>query len=392
MRCTKTLVMIFGMLVLFSATMSVSDNRGMAKADQLSDISDMLNATMVKLNNIEMNLSILKDITIDLANGNTTSIRMILQNLTSIQSNMTILNITTLTTRLDIIDDMVTDLNSRLGYNISNPDATVYKDLSLILDGLSYTNNGIRYWLLKNVSGVPHLQILGENQQLMADYQLSMNQTFLNNLEQATTDINLYSEQKSKDVQGSNGFLADIIIVLIIILIAIIIWKFFLKEKKDKEHEFRERMEMSKGHTGRPKCFGDSNQFDPETNQNCNQCNWIAKCQSAVVRNTKTKEIEKPGDGIETIYDDDGNITEITDEGETIEIPECFGVEFNPRKNRDCRDCAINEFCGEQTQKNIGGKIKIPQQPKKLTSSTRKASGLVMASQATGPEDVLADF
>jgi hypothetical protein len=344
---------------------------------------------------MDMNLTILRTIVQDIAMGNSTSMKAILQNLTSIESNMTILNITTLTTRLDIIDDMVTDMNRRLGYNISDPDATVYKDLSLILDGLSYEKDGIRYWLLKNVSGVPHLQILGENQQLLADYQLGMNSTFKSALEEAQSNINSHSDVKASDVQGGVSLLAEIIIVLIIILVAIVLWKFFVKEKKDKESEFRERMEMSKARTGRPKCFGDANQFDPEGNPNCGQCNWSGKCQSAVIRNTKQpKEIERPGEGIEVAYDGDGNVAQINDEGEQIELPECFGLEYNPRRNRDCRECAINEICGEQTAKSQGGKIKIPAQPQKRqqTQQRRSSSGLMMGSQTAGPEDILKDF
>ena len=389
MKCIRTLGVIIGMLVLFSATTTLTKNSTTVRADPtLSDIMDGINQTITKLDT-------LRDIVMDIGKGNSTGMKAILENLTNITSNMNSLNITTITTRLNIIDDMVTDLNRRLGYNISDPDATVYKDLSLILDGLSYEKDGIRYWLLKNVSGVPHLQILGENQQLLADYQLGMNSTLQSALTDAQTNINSHSDIKASDVQGGVSLLAEIIIILLIILFVIVLWKFFVKEKKDKQSEFRERMEMSKARTGRPKCFGDPNQFDPEGNPNCGQCNWTGKCQSAVIRNTKqSKEIEKPGEGIEASYDEDGNIAQITDEGESIELPECFGLEFNPRKNRDCRDCAINELCGEQMAKSQGGKIKIPAQPAKRQQAQqrRSSSGLVMGSQAAGPEDILKDY
>ena len=396
MRHSKSLGVIIGMVVLFSSMMVIENNTTVKADPSLSDISDQINQTLARINDLNMNLTILRTIVQDIAIGNSTGMRTILNNLSDIQNNMTVLNITTLVTRLNIIDDMVTDLNHRLGYNISDPDASVYKDLSLILDGLSYEKDGVRYWLLKNVSGVPHLQIIGENQQLLADYQMGMNSTLTTALTDAQTNINSHSDEKASDVQGGVSLLAEIIIILLIVMFAVVAWKFFIKERKDKEEGFRERMEMSKAKTGRPRCFGDANQFDPEGNPNCGQCNWIGKCQTAVIRNTKSsKEVERPGEGIEASYDDEGNITEIADEGEPIEMPECFGMEFNPRKNKDCRECAINQLCGEQTSKSQSGKIKIPAQPTKRqqTQQRRSPSGLTMGAQAAaGPEDILKDF
>jgi len=318
------------------------------------EIMDQLNIIYDKLENITARMD-------SLNNSTQQSIEYINESIDDLNFS----SVTTLQTRLEIIDDMVTQIDTRLGYPSSKPDANIYDDLSLILDGLTFENNGTRQWLLKNDSGRPYIQVLGENQQIIAEYQLTQTDAINTSIGNAQESILDKQNTRINDVLGAIGTNFWVIIVVLIIGIFFIAWKFFLQNMFAQQTSGRPMQAFGADGrpnlegAGRPQCFGDPNKFDPGNDPDCVSCPWVGKCQTAVMR-----ELPAEAGGRETAmepkYDYNGNIVAILDEGQPIQLPGCFGREYDPN-NRDCQECAIKAFCSKQQQKNQ--QIQAPPQP-----------------------------
>ena len=396
-------------LTLFTLTMApnVIDNKGTTvKAaytnddiyNMTEDIYDALIALQDWLDDFE------DDLNDSLGyNGKNSSIFIDLKNLTGQVDNLSnqvnnldYATLENLTIRLDIIDDIISNINDRLGYPMSDPDATIYDDLSYILDGLTYENDGTRFWLLKNVSGVPHLQILGQNQQLIADYQISMNSTFIDGLDGAVGDINSNTEIQADSIKDGQGGTYTLVLILLIIVLFFIAWKLYLKERFFPSNNSGFNKPSNEGF-GKPSCFGDPNECNPDYNPNCASCRWLQKCQAACIRNDMNEE-NPSARGIDVERDGQGNIIALYDEGERINLPSCFGKEYDPQTNRDCQECAINDYCAEQLNKNMQNMqqrpVSIPPMQKQYKQQP-PSRRITPARGAVGPsfgEDILQDF
>lgn len=393
----KTSIFLMILMLLTLSMIPQSMNGNTVKADPTNqELMDKMINIQNQLQGVEQNLTeLLEKISLAIGYvGTNESIYSDLQNLTNQIDNLNFTNLAELDARLDMLDDMLSNINDRIGYPLSKPDATIYEDLSLILDGLTYDNNGVRYWALKNLSGVPYLQILGENQQLIANYQLSLNATFLKELEDAQKSLSANAQAQTQEIKDSQGGTYMIALITLILILFFVAWKLYLKERFFPSANPGFKKPANEGF-GKPGCFGDPNECNPDVNPNCSSCKWLTKCKAACVRNESGMSGLSMG-GLDAERDAQGNIMAIYDEGERIDVPPCFGREYDPQTNKDCQECAINEFCEEQISKNMQ-RINIPPMKQNYQQPTIPPQGRRITPTRTtvGPsfgEDILQDF
>jgi hypothetical protein len=404
---------IVSIIMLMSFTLApqaIDQHQFFVKADQTDDlvnktynntqdISESINETQQmiidltnKITDLFENLTVRMDSNYTELASLVNNVNNEIQNLDQSIQDLNFSGIEGLETRLDIIDDMVSDINDRLGYPTNKPDATLYDDLSLILDGLTYEGNGTRLWLLKNASGVPHLQILGKNQQTIADYQIKMNSSLQENINLKGNDVKQRIGVEANSVSNDIGGVGNLVIFLLILIGFFIAWKLFLKERFfPSVNPGGEFPNPDTGGYGKPSCFGDPNVVDPGENPNCASCKWLPKCQATAIRNSATEEPELVPE-----YDDKGNLIAIYDGGDQIDLPSCFGRECDPERKQDCRECAIVDICKNQTEKNMKNRVNIPERPRRREQSFSQG-GISRPSRkpsvgASFREDILDDF
>jgi hypothetical protein len=394
-RKTSIFLMILMLMTLSMIPQSMNGNIVRADPTNQELMDEMINIKN-QMQGVEQNLTLLLN-SIYLVigyDGINSTIYADMMNLTNQIDSLNFSNIAELDARLDMLDDMISNINDRIGYPMSKPDATIYDDLSLILDGLTYNNNGVRYWALKNQSGVPYLQILGENQQLIANYQLSMNSTFLEELEDAQKSITSNANVQTQEIKESQGGTYMIALITLILILFFVAWKLYLKERFFPSSNPGFKKPANEGF-GKPGCFGDPNECNPDINPNCSACKWLTKCKAACVRN-EANGTGQTLSGLEAERDPQGNILAIYDEGERIDTPQCFGREYDPQTNRDCQECAINEFCAEQLNKNMQRVNIPPMRPSYQQQGMQQSGRRITPTRSTvGPsfgEDILQDF
>ena len=375
----KTCV-LFLVLTLVTLSTLISTT---AKADP--DLNDIMN----KLISIEERLSAIENST---GYNETATLKQSISEIQNTLNELDFSNLNEVNDRLDMLDEYVRKINDRLGYPDSKPDSTVYNDISLLLDGLTYKKDGITYWLLKNITGTPNMQILAENQQLIANYQISMNNSLSKDITDAKEDVKSNTALIGIDIKDNQGGTYILALLTLLLIAFFIAWKLYLKEKFFPSSNPGFRKQTNEGF-GRPGCFGDSNEFDPGNNPNCGSCKWINKCKIAVMRgDTGEQNMET---GLEVERDPGGNIKTIYDEGEVVDLPQCFGNEYDPQKNQDCRECAIGEYCAEQLTKNLQKRINVPPMQQTYRAQTQSSRRIVPTRGAVGStfgEDILDEF
>lgn len=313
-------------------------------------------------------------------------------------NNVNFTGVTNLGTDLEIISHELADIQERLGYPMNEPNATIYDDLTLLLEGLTYEDGGSVQWILKNDTGQSQIVVLRDNQ-----LQLGNNQVHLQNrtedieetIEESEGDVKSAIRSNIDEVLGSNGTNLALLVVLLIIGLFFIAWKFFLQQRFAVETAGRPTQQFTpEGRpniegAGRPACYGDANKFDPGNDPDCVSCPWVNKCQATILRNS---ENEPEQSGFDPKYDYNGNIVAILSEGQPIQLPPCFGKDFD-RGNRDCQQCAIAEMCMQQQQKNK--QIQAPPQPtadQQMPSRNISRRGAPIGNSAAGSDDILSQF
>lgn len=320
------------------------------------ELLDLLNELDDELDNITAQ--------IDQMNNNTTDN---MQYLNESINDINFTGVNNLGTDLEIISHELADIQERLGYPMTEPNATVYDDLTLILEGLTYESGGSVQWLLKNDTGYPYIQVLGQNQEVIAEYQVNQTETLTNEIQESESDVKSKMGTEISAALGSIGTNFWLLVVLLIIALFLLAWKFFLQSMFAQQASSSGRPMQMMGDNGRPNfdgsgrpaCFGDPNKFDPGNDPDCVSCPWVQKCQTALLRDMP-EEGGQPMTTMKPKYDYAGNIVAILDDGQPIQLPGCFGREFDPN-NQDCQECAINSFCAQQQQKNQ--QIQVPPQP-----------------------------
>jgi hypothetical protein len=264
---------------------------------------------------------------------------------------------------------------------MTEPNATIYDDLTLLLEGLTYESGGSVQWLLKNDTGHPYIQILGENQVTLNENLDNKTKTLQDELqddiENSKEDILSRINTKTTEVLGSVGTNFWIIIILLIIGIFFLAWKFFLQQRFAVQASGRPMQSFGPDgrpnidNSGRPSCFGDANKFDPGNDPDCVSCPWLQKCQTAIIRETQMGG-GAPMTNLEPRYDYAGNIIAIMDDGQPMKLYGCFGREYDPN-NPDCQECVVQQFCAEQKQKNQ--QIQAPPQPQPMQGRSNMPTG-----------------
>jgi hypothetical protein len=308
--------------------------------------------------------------------------------------------VNSLSTDLEIISHELADIQKRLGYPITKPDASIYDDLTFILDGLTYQTQGGVKWLLKNDTGYPYMTVLGENQRYIAEYQLNQTSILKKEVGTATTEIKANTNAAKNDILGSIGSNFYLLIIVLIIALFLLAWKFYLQQRFAQKtsgrplNRFNADGRPNFEGSGRPACFGDQNKFDPGNSPDCVSCPYVNKCQTAIVRDLPMDGEEPQGmsAAMKPRYDYAGNIVAVFDAGQPINLPACFGKEYD-QNNADCQECAVNTFCAEQQQrpKNIA----VPPQPKmarQQQNNRRGSAGRQWQVQGRSTPNILSDF
>jgi hypothetical protein len=390
------ILVVIGSMTTYS-TVNDSEIGFTARADTNQTLSQMWNT----INQTKSNITMIKDLvqqiytvlgTLNLSNAHTNLFKEILE----IQHNISDLNFSTdntsLVFRLDMIENALETLTLRMGYNeSSNPNVfNVKADFDRLYNALYFTEDGLHFFpVLKDSSGKNTLKTIGDNQIALGN----KSDNIVAKIDTATEDINDHASAQagilSSNIGGVNTFVIIILILLIIFLlwVAVIKPRYFPSYGEPPKSEFEGAPPWYRAvepATGRPTCFGDENTFNPEQDKQCQKCQWMNKCEATVMRReTPDLEIKR---------DVKGNVVEITDDGEPIELPGCFGKEFDP-SNPDCMDCLVNKHCTEQLEMNRQmPQITIPpmrpqrqQQPQPTGQRVRGAAGL-------SAESVLGDF
>jgi hypothetical protein len=351
------------------------------------------------INQTKSNITMIKDLvqqiytilgTLNFTNAHTNLFNEILE----IQHNINDLNFSTDNTslifRLDMIENALETLTLRMGYNeSSNPNVfNIKADFDRLYNALYFTEDGLHFFpVLKDSSGKNTLKTIGDNQIALGN----KSDNIVTKINTATEDINDHTSAQagilSSNIGGVNTFVLIILILLIIFLlwVAVIRPRYFPFYGQPPKSEFEGAPPWYRAvepATGRPTCFGDENTFNPGQDKQCQKCQWMNKCEATVMRR------ETPD--LEVRRDVKGSVVEITDDGEPIELPGCFGKEFD-QENPDCMDCLVNKHCIEQLELNRQmPQITIP--PMKQQRQQQQPGVRQRSTSGISAESVLGDF
>ena len=296
----------------------------------------------------------------------------------------------TIEQRLNQIDDDLIRIEDTLGYsNLDVDNYNLRSDLENIRSGLIYTVGEEDRWLLKNSSGFPSIAIIGENQVALADKMDNNTIALLEEMGYTVTTLEGSTGAAINSATSGIGSTYTLALICVILLLFWIAWSLFLKPRffpsfgETGGSSYPPPSSMS-SNSGRPECFGDSNTFNLQMNPNCPSCSWVNKCEAATVRG------QTPS--IEVKYDAEGNVAQVYDEGDPVQLPSCFGEEFN-MANVDCAECLVNEICAQQLKRNAQ-QINIPQMPQQPFGQPRQTQQQPsqFAQQAASPESILNDY
>lgn len=385
----KICIFFLSMMLL---TLAISTQVG---AVDNEDLDEKLDEVLDRLDDVVDFLAILEGRITDLENSigynATATLREDMESLNAMLGNLNLTDLSELNVRLEQIETFVGRINMRLGYPMAKPEATIYDDLSYILSLLTYEENGLVLPILKNVTGSSNLKILAMNQQSIYDQQNASLSILSNKMDTSVDNILSNARTLAREIRDGQGGPFWIGVITLIIIAFFVAWKLFLKERFFSSNDTGYKKIDNQGF-GKPSCFGDPNEFNPGYNPNCSPCKFINKCKAAVLRGDVGEQ--EAGSSINAERDADGNITAIYDEGSPISVPQCFGREYDPETNRDCQECAINDYCEEQLQKTAERRINVPpmQQNYRAQTPPRRQTPARGAVGTTFGEDILNDF
>jgi ACT domain-containing protein len=386
----RKICILFLSLMLFSLAMSTQ-----VGAVENEDLDEKLDIVLGRLDDVVDFIALLELRVIALENSigynETATLRQDMDNLSSMLNNLNLTDLNEIDIRLEQIETFVGRINMRLGYPMSKPDATLYDDLSYILSLLTYEEDGIVLPILKNITGASNLKILALNQQSIYNQQNTSIAILTNTMDMHVDDIQNSARTLAQEIKDGQGGTYMVALLTLIVIMFLVSWKLYLKDKFFPD-DGKNMRRPDDGGFGKPSCFGDPSEFNPGYNPNCSSCKWINKCKAVVLRGDVSDKSERGT--IEAEKDADGNIRAIYDEGNPIDIPQCFGKEYDPQTNKDCQECAINELCAEQLSNNLQKRVNVPpmQQSYRVQTPPRRQVPARASVGTTFGEDILDAF